>query len=104
MAASENDEPSDSLNDITLTTEVPPPPELYEDQDSFMSISGEDADALVQDLANRCFDHRITATTEAEQCETYAHSAKPRYDSSSFLGIMIDTGAAKRSTAGLGQF
>ena len=47
MAASENNKPSASLNDITLTTEVLLPPELYENQDSFISISGEDIDALV---------------------------------------------------------
>ena len=77
-------------------------PELYENQDSFISISGEDINALIQDLVNRCFNYRITATTKAEQYKTYVYSTKLRYDSSSFLGIIIDTGAAKRSTAGLG--
>jgi hypothetical protein len=63
------------------------------------NISSENATILVQELANRSLLYRLLPDAAKETTPRTA-----RYDSSKFYGVMIDTGAAKRSTAGLGQF
>ena len=60
-------------------------------------------------LADKAFTHSITAedptSPPTPQIETFiTTSGKPRYSSDEFMGIIIDTGAAKYSTAGYGQF
>jgi hypothetical protein len=57
-------------------------------------------------LANRSLAHLLLNPIEAKQDGpfTYIATTKPRYSSESFAGIMIDTGASRKSTGGYGQF
>ncbi|RFU23765.1 hypothetical protein B7463_g12573, partial [Scytalidium lignicola] len=77
------------------------------------------ATPITTELANNTFLHQLTTevpTTEnypwepdpktftATTTEVYSVKSLARYDSRQFHGILIDTGAAKHSTAGYGQF
>ncbi|KAI0993887.1 hypothetical protein K3495_g14297, partial [Podosphaera aphanis] len=59
-------------------------------------------------LANQAFKHNLIPTDFAHttvNTDPFAYIATTnRYNSSQFYGIMIDTGAAQRSTAGYGQY
>jgi hypothetical protein len=67
---------------------------------------------MAMELANRAAEHSLTlsdSTTpllqELQDLQAvYSNNSESRYSSKQFHGIMIDTGAAKRSTAGYGQF
>jgi hypothetical protein len=56
------DQLSNSFEDFMLIIRILLSSELYEDQDTFISISKEIAGLLIQKLANRYFEHKITAT------------------------------------------
>ena len=72
------------------------------------SISEEGASLIVRNLADRSLIHVLTNTVPTnpvnQRTGTSNANAISRYSSNQFQGIMIDTGAAKRSTAGYGQF
>ena len=117
IAAYEGDETDDSeyeeldeiFGDLTLdtgSTDLPYNP----DSNTYFtnSISEEGASLIVKNLADRSMIHVLTNTVPAnpvdQPAETFNASTVSRYSSNRFQGIMIDTGAAKRSTAGYGQF
>ena len=60
------------------------------------------------DLADRSFTHAFTGTTSVidnkSESDPFAYNTTSRYTSDRFYGVMIDTGASKRSTAGWGQY
>jgi hypothetical protein len=59
---------------------------------------------------NQAYLHQLSPDTtpkaglDDRAVDSFASEALSRYDSSQFYGIVIDTGAAKRSTAGISQF
>jgi hypothetical protein len=59
-------------------------------------------------LADRSFAHalvRTALTTADDKSDPFAYSnTASRYTSDRFYGVMIDTGASRRSTAGWGQY
>jgi hypothetical protein len=62
------------------------------------------------ELTNKACAHLVTALMDATGPVTkadlfvYSTTAKSRYISTVFIGIMINTGASKKSTAGYRQF
>ena len=59
-------------------------------------------------LADNSFKYRITSTDKtitsiAPIPYTFSTSSNSRYDESEFKGLLIDSGAATRSTGGIGQ-
>jgi hypothetical protein len=62
------------------------------------------------DTATEACAHLLTALTDATDLTTeadlfvYSTTAKSRYTFTVFVGIMVDTGASKKSTASYGQF
>lgn len=78
---------------------------------SFGLIQPDSATSVASDLADRSFSHQITQETPGEPTlpqidgDTYSVGiGTSRYNSDQFYGIMIDTGASMKSTAGHGQF
>jgi hypothetical protein len=104
IATSKNENQlSNSFEDFMFITRVLLNSELHEDQDTFISISEEIISLLMQELANKCFEHRITTTIiKLKQYDMFAYTTKSCYNSLSFLGIIINTGVAKRLITGLG--
>jgi hypothetical protein len=102
----------------------------FEEQDSdcfittFGTLSASEAASVSAELANKACAHLLTAPTDAidtatEACAhllttptdateadlfVYSTTAKSRYTSTVFIGIMVNTSAFKKSTAGYGQF
>ncbi|XMA19477.1 hypothetical protein WAI453_012268 [Rhynchosporium graminicola] len=64
------------------------------------------AQLMTETLANTAFKHLLDTAEEATEENLTAETmiSSPRYNSSVFHGIMIDTGAAKVSTVGKGQY
>jgi hypothetical protein len=62
------------------------------------------------ELANKACAHLLTTPTDATGPATeadpfvYSTTATSRYTSTVFIGIIVDTGASKKSTAGYEQF
>jgi hypothetical protein len=122
----ESDDDDDDDNDIheafgALTIDITPGPAAdpgidQPDKDSpvsyFIQVSHEATAAMAIELTNRAAEHSLTlsdSTTpllqELQDLQVvYSNDSESRYNSRQFHGIMIDTGAAKRSTAGYGQF
>ncbi|KAI9034737.1 GAG-pre-integrase domain-containing protein, partial [Aspergillus affinis] len=80
---------------------------------SFGSITTEQAMITTSELANRSFTHcindqkfsnPIVDTDPFSYNATTTSASDTRYNSEIFMGIMIDTGASSKSTAGYGQF
>jgi hypothetical protein len=78
---------------------------------TFRDLAPGEASSASAELANRAFSHLLTAEDLAEanssDVDPFAYSLSTsgsRYTSSIFIGIMIDTGASRKSTAGYGQF
>jgi hypothetical protein len=76
-------------------------------------LSLDDANSTVIELANRAFSHSITATDATTtsnpilDLDPFSYSTDTttsRYTSTVFIGIIINTGASKRSTASYRQF
>jgi hypothetical protein len=88
----------------------------FEEQDSdcfhttFGTLSAGEAASVSAELANKACAHLLTAPTDATDPTTeadpfvYSTTAKSRYTSTVFVGIMVDTGVSKKSTAGYRQF
>ncbi|CZT53529.1 uncharacterized protein RSE6_15158 [Rhynchosporium secalis] len=64
------------------------------------------AQLMTETLANTAFKHILYTAEEAKEEDRTAETmiSSPRYNSLVFHGIMIDTGAAKVSTVGEGQY
>ena len=94
-------------NESDTETETEPITESY--ITSIGALSKESATSVVTELANRAFLHQVTnetlsQTLDSTQALEGSFISASKYDSRTFQGIMIDTGAAKCSTAGYGQF
>jgi hypothetical protein len=88
----------------------------FEEQDSdcflttFGTLSANKAAFVSAELANKACAHLLTTPTDATGPATeadlfvYNTTATSRYTSTVFVGIMVDTGASKKSTAGYRQF
>jgi hypothetical protein len=130
VAEYEGDSDSDEFGDAlaALLEENPPDDQDPHHQESFFTacgtLSATAAASTVEQLSNQAFLHSLSpgitrnsellemATSEVAASEVgaspydsaYASEPSPRYGSDQFQGILIDTGAAKHSTAGLPQF
>ncbi len=65
------------------------------------------AETMTENFPNRPFDHAITGadpTLTPYESDTFIYITSEKYTSDEFYGIMIDTGASKRSIAGYRQF
>jgi hypothetical protein len=77
---------------------------------SFGTLQPNEASNIATTLANQatahalCADLTPTPNMQHDQEEPFAYIATERYNSTTFYGVMIDTGASKRSTAGYGQY
>lgn len=76
---------------------------------SYGHLTYSQAITVSEELANKAFTHSITSadTTKAPQTEDpfiYNSNATSRYDTNVFQGIVVDTGASTKSTAGYDQF
>ena len=79
---------------------------------TFRELAPSEATSTSMELANKAFSHSLKAvdtteiTTTALNTDPFAYSAnaESRYTSTVFMGIMIDTGASRKSTAGYSQF
>jgi hypothetical protein len=58
------------------------------------------------DTATEACAHLLTTPTDATEADLFVYSttAKSRYTFTVFVGIMVDTGVSKKSTADYGQF
>lgn len=84
-----------------------PPSELFTTY--FGTFQNTDFLATTNLLADKVFQHRITSkdkTIAPTEPKPYSFNAatSSRYNNSEFKGLLIDSGAATRSTAGIGQF
>ena len=101
------DFPSLDTNEPELPTQYA---ESYCTLTSAISVSVTEAENMVQDLANAATRHalihdRPTHPTTYLTVKPPAVDDRPkRYPDTRFFGIMVDSGAAARSTAGLDQF
>ena len=76
---------------------------------SFRPIIDVQAFSTTTDLANWSFAHAISpekapAKPSFAEQDPFAYMTTDQYTDKEFYGIMIDTGASHRSTAGLGQY
>jgi hypothetical protein len=106
----------------------------FKEQDSdcflttFETLSAGEAASVSAELANKAYAHLLTAATDATDTATeacahllttptnatdpateadlfvYSTTAKSRYTFTVFVGIMVNTSASKKSTAGYRQF
>ena len=72
-------------------------------------VEKQEAVSMANLLANKVFTHSFLSTDlEPNSADndpfTYTTTSISRYNSTQFVGIMVDTGASTRSTAGYGQF
>jgi hypothetical protein len=72
------------------------------------TLTAEEATSTSVELANRAYVHLLTAnavkTTREDDPFSYTTTVASQHTSTVFMGIVIDTGAAKKSTAGHNQF
>jgi hypothetical protein len=75
---------------------------------SFGPINSAEFVLITSLLADKAFEHRITAKDDIKISEIvpyiYTSITESRYDDREFKGILVNCGAARRSTAGIGQF
>jgi hypothetical protein len=84
----------------------------FEEQDfncfvtTFGTLSASEAASVSAELANKACAHLLTTPTDATEADPFVYSttAKSRYTSTVFVGIMVDTDASKESTADYRQF
>ena len=101
----------DAMEALIIDIESPLPSPTQEQTElfltSFGTIQHEGAINTMTDLADRSFTHAITGTNPIahhNDSDPFAYVATSQYTSNEFYGVMIDTGASKRSTAGYGQY
>jgi hypothetical protein len=68
---------------------------------SIGDLSLANAAAIVEGLANKAFTHFLDPQGDVA---SYVLSGSDRYSPDTFMGIVVDTGASTKSTAGYGQF
>jgi hypothetical protein len=69
---------------------------------SFGNVNGRE---LAEKLADQSAIHTITKDDKVDDTDPFTYTTfEGRYNSKEFYGIMIDTGASTRSTAGYGQY
>jgi hypothetical protein len=73
------------------------------------ALAAQTAAKTTKALMNQACLHQLSPSTamprtDLDVAESFSAGTTSRYDSSQFYGIIIDTGAAKRSTAGVSQF
>ena len=112
----ERDDDSESIDDaaealmIDIGSSSPSPLDQENlNTDIFITSFGtiHSAQTISTELANRSFDHAITGSNpglQHHESDPFTYITSERYNSDEFYGIMIDTGASKRSTAGYGQY
>jgi hypothetical protein len=74
---------------------------------SFGVLEPQRAFDITTNLANQSLAHALTHTdtaATATDSDPFMYTTTSRYTSNVFYGIMIDTGASKKSTAGYGQY
>jgi hypothetical protein len=74
---------------------------------SFGVLEPERAFDIMTTLANQSLAHALTSTdttASPSDSDPFVYTTTDRYTSDVFYGIMIDTGASKKSTAGYGQY
>jgi hypothetical protein len=76
---------------------------------SFGQVEQQEAVSMAANLANRAFSHTVMTADETTPFpmtdqDPFSYNTTSRYTADNFFGIMIDTGASQRSTAGYGQF
>jgi hypothetical protein len=84
----------------------------FEKQDSdcfvttFGTLSASKAAFVSAELANKACAYLLTTPTDATEADPFVYSttAKSRYTSIVFIGIMVNTGAFKKSIANYRQF
>jgi len=97
---------------LMIDIESPPVSPAQEQTELFLTSFGTiqygGAINTVTDLADRSFTHAITGTNPTachnDDSDPFAYVTTSRYTSDEFYGVMIDTGASKKSTAGYGQY
>ncbi|OXV07800.1 hypothetical protein Egran_04437 [Elaphomyces granulatus] len=102
-APDENHDDDELLKDIealVLNTDEPP---LPIDTSSFITSIGtldcDNANAIITQLADQSVEHSLNSST------TYlTNRRRERYTADRFFGIMLDSGAAEKSTAGYNQY
>jgi len=75
----------------------------------FRTLTIDEATSISVELANKAYTYLLAAismepTMETDPFNYNITTATSRYTSIVFIGIMIDTSASKKSTAGYGQF
>jgi len=75
----------------------------------FRTFTIDEATSISVELANKAYVYLLTTTsmeptTETDPFNYNTITTTSRYTSTVFIGIMIDTSALKKSTAGYGQF
>ncbi len=84
----------------------------FESSELFLTSFGElqNTESVTSSLADRAFKHRLISkdciiiTTLINEPFNFISTADSRYDDREFKGILVDCGAAGRSTGGIGQF
>ena len=109
---------NDMFNALVVDTDVDNfVSDLNQDTATYFTTYGEiepnDATSTATILANRACNHAITTIDTADNTSLTAFDDDPfvykakttsHYTSTKFMGVVIDTGASNRSTAGYGQF
>ena len=112
---SHNSEAKDDLNNaieaLIINIESPPTIPVQDKAEWFFCSSGTiyQAEAITSDLANCSLSHAITGTSPVTgndnlKSNPFAYTMSNHYTSKEFYGVMIDTGASKRPTAGYEQY
>lgn len=115
MAEFEGEEPGDAEESLTGVVEAliaadTDDFEYIEPAEAFLTsfgpIGATDASNITSSLAERSFVHALTADSNPSLAESdpFAYLTTDRYTQDAFYGVMIDSGASKRSTAGYGQY
>jgi hypothetical protein len=97
----------EAVNNLIIDFESPEPAGGGDQAELFLTSFGkmqcQEAIKGITALADRSFAHALvrTAPTAADdKSDPFAYTTTSRYTSDRFYGVMIDTGALKRSTAG----
>ncbi len=113
LTAALTDTPSNiSLKTLMIDIKSPPVSPTQEQTKlfltSFGTIQHKGAINTATDLADQSFTYAITGTNPTahhnDDPDPFAYTTTNRYTSDEFYGVMIDTGASKRSTAGYRQY
>lgn len=108
---SDEDEVAHFFEELSIQAE-PTPADTKPVNESYFTSLGEmhndEPTAITNQLANNACKHRVTvkdiaAAPTPPEPYIFSVSTDSRYDDSEFKGLLIDSGAATRSTGGIGQ-